>query len=279
MMAALVKHPAGQGLRHYLPQSIVLAVLAHIVLVWIWQLEFRSQAGGGGRVLGHMSVSLGGSGAEGPQSDVPDHASAAAPPPVLPAAEDVASEPVIERAPPQLPALVAPRRRAIVTPPVRRDVRPAPRQQERRPSEQVPTRPQRQSETLSGHEGDGRPVGNASAGAPTRGAGTPSPSAGDGSAAAGRADQELAYLEIVRNRIAQKRMYPSAARRNRLEGTTSVRIEIGANGQVVSASVVQASGHFQLDRAARRMIDKAAPFPLPPFAPFRATIPIEFELR
>jgi TonB family protein len=44
--------------------------------------------------------------------------------------------------------------------------------------------------------------------------------------------------------------YPDTARRLGIQGTTTLRVQVGADGQVGEVNVVQSAGHPDLDRAA-----------------------------
>jgi len=55
-----------------------------------------------------------------------------------------------------------------------------------------------------------------------------------------------------------KPVYPAAALKSEEEGTTRLKLEVGANGQLVGASVVKSSGFADLDRAAVRGLSQCA---------------------
>lgn len=74
--------------------------------------------------------------------------------------------------------------------------------------------------------------------------------------------------------------YPPLARERNKTGTVSVTFELDPNGNVTKASVVQSSGHEELDADALATIRRAAPFePPPPGAPRSYTFPIVYRLR
>eukprot|EP00435_Cladocopium_sp_Y103_P078668 s1_g2407.t1 len=225
------------------------------------------RGGGGGKVLGQLSVSLGGSGAAGPV--VPEPAE-----PTVPVVETPVVPPAPRVAPPSPPV-----ERAAAKPRVARTepVRPQPvvtplRVQE--PAEQKPV-----ARRVPGDQGDGKPIGARSSGAPSLGEGVPSDTVGLGASDSAAGDLTDAYLALIRARIEKNRIYPSAARRSGEEGTASLRIVIDAQGRLAAADVIRRSGSFHLDRAAKRMVEKSSPFPPPPTAPFTTTIPIVFALR
>ncbi len=55
-----------------------------------------------------------------------------------------------------------------------------------------------------------------------------------------------------------KPSYPQSARMNEEEGTVRLKMDIGANGQLLGASVVKSSGFNDLDRAAVRGLSQCA---------------------
>jgi len=88
-------------------------------------------------------------------------------------------------------------------------------------------------------------------------------SASAGTPQAVPAPQSGNYLSIVRSRIETKKHYPPFARNLQQEGTVIVNVVIGADGAVVSTSLVKSSGFATLDKAALAAVRKAAPFPPP----------------
>ncbi len=87
------------------------------------------------------------------------------------------------------------------------------------------------------------------------------------------------YLAGVRRRIAESIFYPRRARLSHLEGEVKVSFLIGAEGRLESFQVVEASPHTIFNRAARTILEKAAPFPPPgpEIIGREITIPIKFE--
>lgn len=263
-MTGVVTTPA-QPLTRFVPVGAVLAVAMHVLAVAFFLYQSPSDGGGGGKVLGQLSVSLGGPGAAGPA--VPEPAEPIVETPVVPPAPRVTplpppvpraevEEPRVERAEPVRP-------QPVVTPP---------RVQE--PAERKPV-----ARRAPGDQGDGNPIGARSSGAPSLGEGAPSQTVGLGASDAAVGDQTDAYLALIRSRIEKNRTYPSAARRRGEEGTVSMRVVIDAQGRLEEATAITRSGSFHLDRAAKRMVEKSSPFPPPPTAPFETTITIAFELR
>jgi TonB family protein len=78
---------------------------------------------------------------------------------------------------------------------------------------------------------------------------------------AGADGEEYAYQDLVFSQLAKAKGLDGYKGR---PGTTGVRFEIDAAGQLVSASVVATSGDAALDARALDIIRRAAPFPAPP---------------
>jgi len=128
-------------------------------------------------------------------------------------------------------------------------------------------------------QGVGRAGGCSTVGTPNIGEGAVSQTAGIGAFDADAGGERDAYLALIRARIEQNQTYPSAARQRREEGMATLKITIDGQGYLTDIQIVTGSGSFHLDRAAKRMAEKSAPFPPPPVAPFSTHIPIIFALR
>ncbi len=91
-----------------------------------------------------------------------------------------------------------------------------------------------------------------------------------------------AYSRLLGRAFAQHKSYPKIAQRRGWQGTVLLDIKIDSNGNVISTSVRESSGHKALDRRALSMAKKAAPFPAPPKALagslFNISVPISFKL-
>lgn len=261
------------GVSRFLLRSLFWALAAHVLVILAMNLPSDTRAGsdGGGKVLGRLSVSLGGSGAAGPSEMeplvVPEPAAPkpATPEPIIPDTIVPRVEPVvrpIERVRDPAPARVvnAPDPRVEKPRPVRRDPVPAPEPQQ-------------------GEKGDGKPAGATAESVPTLGEGAAAGAPGLGIDENAAANQRGAYLATVRARVERERFYPSAARRSYAEGVVLLRMEIAADGRLVHVEQLEGSGSFHLDRAAKRMIEKAAPFPPPPAGPFTLSLPVAFALE
>lgn len=254
-MTDAVSIPPTPALGRFLPAAAGLAIAAHALVVAMFLLEEPQQGSGGGQVLGRMSVSLGNGGTSG-ETPLSNPA-----PPEQVVKEPVIEKPIIEEA----AAAIVPLR--PVAPP--RDI-----------SDSIPKPPRISRETPANQPSaaTGRP-GAASAGAPTLGEGAPATTEGIGAADNRDGTARDAYLAAIRARIESNRIYPSAARREKAQGTVVLHIRIDGRGDLSASRTVGSSGSFHLDRAARRMVEKSAPFPRPPEAPFAATVPIAFTIR
>jgi protein TonB len=91
------------------------------------------------------------------------------------------------------------------------------------------------------------------------------------------------YGELLARAFAKHKQYPRLAQMRGWQGTTRVRLEIGADGNVIGTSIDESSGHDILDRQALEMVKKATPLPLPPETlreqAFSIIVPITFRLE
>ncbi len=91
------------------------------------------------------------------------------------------------------------------------------------------------------------------------------------------------YTDQLASALARHRAYPRLARMRGMEGDVEMQLRIGADGQVLSARILESSGHELLDRQALAMIEKAQPLPKPP-APLpggelTVRVPVVFRLE
>ncbi|PCJ69139.1 MAG: hypothetical protein COA62_10880 [Rhodobiaceae bacterium] len=256
-------------LSRYAPQAIILAIAAHVlVLMLVLMTPSPEGGGGGGRVLGRLNVSLGAGGTSGQtlQKIVEETTASAKPPtPVQP-------EPARTRAP------VPEKMEAVHPQPTPRASRPAPAAPPVTvpiPAPETPRTDDRQADSTTSPS-DAAP-GSMDAGTSSVGEGAPAATIGLGATDDAAGDAHDAYLAIVRSRIEAYRTYPAAARRRQAEGTVDVYIEISETGELTFLEITSRSGSIYLDRAARRMAERAGPFPRPPVPLFTTTIPINFS--
>ncbi len=91
------------------------------------------------------------------------------------------------------------------------------------------------------------------------------------------------YFSMVRMKIESRKTYPSAAKKQQMQGRVAVRFNIGADGSVSGLEVRHPSRYRLLDDAALEAVKAASPFPRPPRqlfdGPVLVEISIVFELR
>src|SRR5262249_36768565 len=81
--------------------------------------------------------------------------------------------------------------------------------------------------------------------------------------------------DAIRAAIQSRAQYPRVARAQGIEGTVIIRFRVGEGGEPVDVAVVASAGPL-LDEAARRAVERAAPFPA---GAGWVRVPIEFALR
>jgi len=72
------------------------------------------------------------------------------------------------------------------------------------------------------------------------------------------------YLLQIRRLIERKKRYPLRARLAGYQGEVTVSFVIAANGQVEETEILRPSPYEILNQAAKRTVERAAPFPPPP---------------
>lgn len=253
------KAPAARShvtpLKRLWPWMLGLAILVHAALAaWVFALDTAPdiKAGGGGRVLGQISMTLA-------SAPLPD------PDPVEEPDSPVEPDPVVEKAPPE------PKKPATKPRPVKLK---KPQPQPKKPVQQAP----RPAPPVIQPETQAEPATATRAAAPTRGEGAAAPTVGLGGQQTRTVDNDAAYLADLRARIERQRRYPADARRRGDEGVATAAIVIAPDGSLASVSITGTSGSYSLDRMAKRMVSRAAPFPPPPRAPYRLNLPIVFSL-
>jgi protein TonB len=106
---------------------------------------------------------------------------------------------------------------------------------------------------------------------------------GDGSSGGGDPGAFEDYRTRLQAWLERHKDYPVAARRRRQEGVVELTFTLRRDGTVAAAEVSRPSGSILLDRAARRMLDRAEPMPaFPdslPVEEMELTVPVEFRLR
>lgn len=91
------------------------------------------------------------------------------------------------------------------------------------------------------------------------------------------------YSSTLGRAIAKHKSYPKIAQMRGWQGDCLLDLKLDGNGNVLSASVKETSGHEVLDNQALEMARKAAPFPAPPDVlrdrSFNITVPVSFKLE
>lgn len=91
------------------------------------------------------------------------------------------------------------------------------------------------------------------------------------------------YGGVLGRAIAKHQKYPRLLRDRSIEGELVLEFMLDSDGNVLSASVSDSSGHDAFDKQALEMVKKAAPFPRPPDVlrgrSFNVTVPISFKLE
>jgi protein TonB len=67
--------------------------------------------------------------------------------------------------------------------------------------------------------------------------------------------------EVIRRQIERAKVYPDAARRQGIQGTTDIRFRIGPDGAVSAVEIARSSGHALLDEASADAVRRAGPYP------------------
>ncbi len=100
------------------------------------------------------------------------------------------------------------------------------------------------SQIISGGEGDSQ-----------------TPSAGKGNGIDSSSISNPDTLLLIKQKILKARIYPLAAQERHVEGVVKVSFEIGADGALKSAHILQSSGSSLLDSEALDTLKRAAPYP------------------
>lgn len=96
-------------------------------------------------------------------------------------------------------------------------------------------------------------------------------------------DAKGRYGNTLWGAIGKHKQYPKIAQMRGWQGEVIVELQLDGNGKLKSKKIIQSSGHDVLDRQALDMVEKAAPFPLPPETlrgnSFSIKVPIPFKLE
>lgn len=218
-------------------------------------------------------------GAPSSQPDAPPSQEPVEPTPVPPPEPEPTPEPVPEPEPEIPPAPEVPEPE-VVTPPEPEpepQVEPEP-EPDVQPRDELDTQPDNPETPVdpTPTSASSMPVDTA---LQTEDAGAPTAGASDINAA----NQASPWRDLLLHRLEQAKRYPYQARRMRQEGVSHLRFTMDREGQVLSASIEQSSGHKLLDDEVLALIRRVQPLPEPtsdiPGDPVEVVVPVEFFLR
>ena len=118
---------------------------------------------------------------------------------------------------------------------------------------------------------------------PTPPASVAAPTPPSGPSQAELDDAKGRYGNALWGAIGKHKQYPKIAQMRNWQGEAIVELQLDGSGKLKSKKIIQSSGHDALDKQALEMVEKAAPFPLPPEAlrgnSFSIRVPIPFKLE
>ncbi len=140
-------------------------------------------------------------------------------------------------------------------------------------------------------ESPARPAGEAaqpatetasgSGAAPTAGAASMAPQGPGAAAEAAQTSQMADWAARIRARVERRKSYPRAAQAQRLTGTVTLSLSVGADGALLGFAVIKSSGYAVLDEAALAALRGAGKLPPAPKGLERAryafTLPVTFS--
>ena len=97
----------------------------------------------------------------------------------------------------------------------------------------------------------------------------------------GRRGNASSYIQTLNQWLARHRTYPAAAKRSKQEGTVRLAFTMNRKGDILKSHIAGSSGYAQLDEAALKMLEEAAPLPAVPddFYPSRDTLPLVMPIE
>jgi len=93
------------------------------------------------------------------------------------------------------------------------------------------------------------------------------------------AEVPVMWQTAIARLIAQKQIYPRSAQIRGEEGTTKLRITLGADGKISAVDLATSSGSAILDRQAESMVTGIGKFPAPPPGISTLLVPIVWRLN
>jgi protein TonB len=92
-----------------------------------------------------------------------------------------------------------------------------------------------------------------------------------------------AYGNVLAQAIGQRKNYPRLARMRNWQGTTELKLQIGADAKLTGLTITHSSGYDLLDQQAITMVKETLPLPELPAAlrgkEFAVTVPVVFKLQ
>jgi protein TonB len=94
---------------------------------------------------------------------------------------------------------------------------------------------------------------------------------------------QLTWQKALRLQLERNKRYPSSARQQRQQGTSTVQFSIDRQGRVIAARLIASSGVRILDEEAVNVLSRASPLPPPPDdlggAILELELPIQFKIK
>lgn len=96
-------------------------------------------------------------------------------------------------------------------------------------------------------------------------------------------DARRAYGQSLWSAIEKHKQYPRIAQMRGWQGEVVVELLLDGSGKLKSKKILSSSGHDVLDKQALEMVEKAAPYPVPPeilrSSQFSVKVPVPFKLQ
>ncbi|MGP1576282.1 MAG: energy transducer TonB [Treponema sp.] len=87
------------------------------------------------------------------------------------------------------------------------------------------------------------------------------------------------FKQMILQRIAEKKIYPKAARKRNQEGSVTIAIVVLKSGQLADVHITSPCSYKFLNEAALASVRSAAPFPLDDTAPEKIELTVTLEYR